>query len=291
MPANLKEITDQTVYLTFDLDPSLEGVADFNKMVKKALASANLKFLILDFGQVRTANNEWLRGLTLLARELKEKNKGRLVAVNVQDRVKTAIKLRGLDSAIMLRTTIEEAMKDIEPGAVQAAGPSGPGLDVEFVNPFIAAAVEALKVQSNTNSSPGAPYLKNDESPKWDLIGIIGLSSTHFKGTIALCFTEKVYLAIMSQMLGEKVTVLTSDIADGAGELLNIIFGSAKTVLNEKDYGIDKAIPSVVTGENVKIKQLADRPTVVLPFKTEHGVYHIEIAIDQDSKKRLARAA
>jgi hypothetical protein len=48
----------------------------------------------------------------------------------------------------------------------------------------------------------------------------------------------------MGKMLGEEFKAITQDLQTGAAELLNIIFGSAKVVLNEQGYAIQKAIPT-----------------------------------------------
>jgi len=43
-------------------------------------------------------------------------------------------------------------------------------------------------------------------------------------------------------MFGEKYEKIPEGLQDGAGELMNIIFGYAKKILNEKGYVIEMAI-------------------------------------------------
>ena len=154
-----------------------------------------------------------------------------------------------------------------------------PKIDVNFINPFIEGAIETLKVQCSFSVVAGKPFLKGKgPSIKVDLAAIIGLASPAFKGSVAICFPKPVFLRVMEKMLDEKFTEITKDLEDGASELLNIIFGQAKKALNDKGYAIEKAIPTIVRGEGIEVKHLTPSPTLVLPFSTEVGAFHIEIS-------------
>ena len=83
----------------------------------------------------------------------------------------------------------------------------------------------------------------------------------------------------MSKMLGEEYTEITPDLQDGVAELLNIVFGQAKTTLNERGYALDMAIPNIVSGDSVNLDSITKGKTVVVPFETEFGPFYIEIAI------------
>ena len=80
-------------------------------------------------------------------------------------------------------------------------------------------------------------------------------------------------------MLGEEYQEISKDIIDGAGELTNMIFGQAKVTLNQKGYGIQTAIPSVISGKNHSLSALTKGPIVVIPFSTEAGPFFIEICV------------
>lgn len=152
-------------------------------------------------------------------------------------------------------------------------------IDVNFINPFITGAVETLKIQCSITATSGKPYVKDaNNKVKTDIAAIIGLTSKAFNGSVAICFTESVFLFIMEKMLGSKYTAITKELEDGASELLNIIFGHAKRVLNQQGYGIDKAIPTIVRGSDLNVTHLTPSPTIALPFTTEKGVFLIEIA-------------
>lgn len=159
-------------------------------------------------------------------------------------------------------------------------------LDVNFINPFIEGVLETLKVQCGVVCHHDKPLLKENykASEAYAIAGVIGLTSESFKGSISICFPEKTFIGIMSKMLGETYEKITDELEDGAGEILNISFGMAKKNLNEKGYKIDKAIPTVIRGESVVVKHLVQGKTIVLPFRSDLGVFCVEIAIEEESK-------
>lgn len=154
-------------------------------------------------------------------------------------------------------------------------------VDVLFIKPFVDSVVKTLQVQCNVEAKVGKIFLKG-QGPKaiTDIAGVIALASNAFTGTIAICFPEKTFLGVMEAMLGEKFATITPEVQDGAGEIINIVFGQAKIVLNEKGYEIRKAIPTVIRGANIAITHLSPTPTVMIPYVTPCGDFTIEIAIE-----------
>ncbi len=187
------------------------------------------------------------------------------------------IKEKGLDGLFPVVLSLEKALAHIGIEAPKTQVK----IDVEFVNPFISGTIETLKVQCSTAAQAGKPYLKGTRGEaNIAIAAILGLISKPFSGSIAICFPEKVFLAIMGRMLGETFTEITSDLEDGAAELLNIIFGQAKKALNERNLAVEKAIPSVVRGQDLYLKHMTMSSAVILPFETEHGAFYIEVGTE-----------
>lgn len=155
-------------------------------------------------------------------------------------------------------------------------------IDLEFVTPFVKAAQNTLKVQANLELQFGKPYFKKaDQTFNIGITGVIGLSSQQFRGSISICFPKEVFLGVYESMIGEKHTEITKDIEDAAGELLNIIFGQAKAVLNDKQgYTIGKAIPTVLSGEKISVHHRSSVPAIIVPFQSSVGNFHMEILAD-----------
>ncbi len=156
-------------------------------------------------------------------------------------------------------------------------------LDPTFFKPFVDGTLHTLKVSCSLEAKGLKPFIKGKApQPSFDIAGVIGLTSSGFVGTISICFPEKVYLTAMSNMLGEKFAVITPELQDGAAELLNMIFGHAKVVLNQQGHTIQKAIPTVIRGIGLQTTYMGKPLVVVLPFSTDVGEIHIEICADQN---------
>ena len=155
-------------------------------------------------------------------------------------------------------------------------------IDINFVNPFLAATLNVLKIQASVTAEPGKVYLKKpDDELKGDVSGIIGIVSDAFNGSVVISFPEKTFLKVMSNMLGEEYKELSKDILDGAGEITNMIFGQAKVTLNDRGYGIKIALPQVVSGKGHSLSSMSKGPTVVIPFTSDAGDFFVEISLSE----------
>lgn len=155
-------------------------------------------------------------------------------------------------------------------------------IDVKFINPFIEATISSLKVQASTNATPKKMFLKTASfNPDISIAGNIALISDKFSGSIALCFSKVTFLKIYKNMFSEEHTEITDELKDAAGEILNIIYGQAKVVLNANNENqLKKAIPTIMTGEKLKVRQLGSGPAIIVPFESDAGEFHIEIQVD-----------
>ena len=151
-------------------------------------------------------------------------------------------------------------------------------VDAMFIKPFIDGALNTLQVQCAVSASEKPPFLKGRApEPALAIAGEIRIASDRFTGTIRIGFSEPVFLGLMERMLGERFPSITPELQDGAAELLNMIYGQAKIVLNQNGYSIEKAIPSVLTGEALAAPLPEGAKVIVLPFATPFGDFQIEI--------------
>lgn len=200
--------------------------------------------------------------------------------IDAMKELRKSIRTMGMDSLLKVGKSLEELQLEMKPKV-----PIDHKIDVEFVNPFIDGTIETLKVQCQIECKALdlIAKLKDDPAPvNAAIAGVIGLTSQKFNGSIAICFSEQFFLTVMSNMLGEKFTEITKDLEDGAGELLNIIFGFGKRVLNAQGHTLEKAIPSVVRGDNITIRHLTSRPTIVVPFQSNYGNFYIEVGTEEN---------
>lgn len=112
------------------------------------------------------------------------------------------------------------------------------------------------------------------------IAGLISLSGKGISSTIGLCFPANTFLETYSAMFMEEQTVFNPEMKDAASELLNIIFGQTKIHLNDQfDFGISKAIPSVILGDNLTLQQQGATQVNVLTFQTKKGKFFIQLSV------------
>ena len=246
--------------------------AGLEAQVKSWLVSPALVH-VFDFKAVSKFKPNAYRFFLMFSQQLKN-HKKRLFCLNANADLHEQLKQDGLMAVFAPIGSIEEARK--------RALPSKPALDVELINPFLQGTKTVLETQANVPLQIGKPYLrKHDEKLPMEIAGVIALSCSEFTGSIALCFTSKVFLNIYEALVGERATEITQESQDAAAELLNMIFGAAKTELNDrKGYTLEKAIPTVLCGEKLRIHHQSVAPTIILPFEGKIGSFHIEIAIE-----------
>jgi chemotaxis protein CheX len=230
---------------------------------------------VLDFSLVSSLKQAAYRPFVLYNQSLKSGGKA-MFALGMSQRLLAQVKSDGLTSVFVPVATIEEAKR-------RSRGGDRVTVDVEFINPFIAATRNVLETQAQTKLQPGKAYLKkqNEQIPM-EIAGVISLVCSDFRGSITICFRAATFLRIYENMVGEKHEQITAEMEDAAGELLNIIFGQAKTVLNDqKGYTLEKALPTVLVGEKLKLHHQSRYPAIVLPFESAVGAFHIEIVVDR----------
>jgi chemotaxis protein CheX len=155
-----------------------------------------------------------------------------------------------------------------------------PSLNVEFINPFIDAALEVLRVMASVEAHKDFLFIKEDNQNLGDITGIIPISSDKYIGSMAITFPEDVYLKVMNSMLGEEYTEIDDENQDGVAELCNQIFGNAKAVLARMGHKLDMTLPTVITGKGHTVKHAASNGTVLgVYFKTPFGLFVIECLV------------
>ena len=122
-------------------------------------------------------------------------------------------------------------------------------------------------------------YLLGDEKLDIDISGTLAISSPYFKGSIAITFHDDVYKQVVSKMLEENIGEIDIDNQDGAAEIINIIFGQTKAVLNQRGYKLDRAIPSVLRGKGHKIYSNSKIPVLLVPFRSDLGNFWMQICV------------
>ena len=231
--------------------------------------------IVMDLKKKFEFDEEFLTRVTRVTAVLEKFNQS-LYAINVPQSSLDLIKEKGLSRVLIGYPSAEEIFGLTE---ADATGMTFPELDGNFINAFIEGTINTLKIQCDFDVTAGQTYTKGgpDTIGETEIAALIGVAGKDLKGTVTIAFPKNVFLRIIGKMLGENFREITDDLADGASELLNIIFGQAKKVLNEKGYAIQSAIPTLIRGKSLSITALTHRAALVLPFDTDAGTFRFEI--------------
>jgi CheY-specific phosphatase CheX len=155
-------------------------------------------------------------------------------------------------------------------------------LDVKFINPFLEALNETLKVMCGVMKvSFGKPFLLKPEQERSldiEISGVVIVDTTNFRGGVYLSFSLEAYLTIAEVMLSEKYQEICKDNVDLAAELVSIVYGNAKKVLNENGYTFKKVIPEV-KAESHSLLEVDDRFVMVVPVISDMGKIYLSVAV------------
>ncbi|PKN72871.1 MAG: chemotaxis protein CheX [Deltaproteobacteria bacterium HGW-Deltaproteobacteria-10] len=151
-------------------------------------------------------------------------------------------------------------------------------MNVKFINPFLEGTVSVLKTMAFIEPRAGKPYLKADSVAKGDVSGIIGLTGSA-AGSLALSFSEGAIVKIVSNMLGEEIKSINSDVKDAVGEITNMISGVARKNLEAEGFYVQAAIPTVVAGAGHQISHVMGGPSLIIPFEIDEGTFVVDVCL------------
>jgi chemotaxis protein CheX len=158
---------------------------------------------------------------------------------------------------------------------------------VEYINPFISAAVEVFSTMLKCQIKRGKLSLSTGNQPTLDISGVVGLSG-RASGTVVLSFSRDVATQATEVLLTQKCSTITSDVIDAVGELTNMIAGRAKSGLEH--LAMTLALPTVVTGKNHIISFGSATRTIRIPFSCEWGEFTLEVGLVDEHEVAHAAA-
>jgi chemotaxis protein CheX len=163
--------------------------------------------------------------------------------------------------------------------AAQNTNQTNPLLDKRLINAFIEGVIKTLSTMASTEVSTGKPTVEPKHSPKGEIAGMVGMVAGSMKGTMTISYSKVGISKILENMLGETYPEITPEVQDAVGELTNMIYGTAKTSLNQLGYSFEMAIPSVITG-TFQISRFHSGATLVIPFNIKGGdTFFVEITV------------
>ena len=136
-----------------------------------------------------------------------------------------------------------------------------------------------LKHYASSHIDPQPHFYKSHTADfSISVIGTLVLQEKDHTSVLALGFSHEVFVNIYEKMFQEKLTEVSSDTADLAGELVNIIYQSIDPELRKLGYSFTTSLPKIVTRSNLhEWTSISVEQSLVLPFSTEGGDIFFEI--------------
>ncbi|MFH2065497.1 MAG: chemotaxis protein CheX [Pseudomonadota bacterium] len=153
-------------------------------------------------------------------------------------------------------------------------------MDADLVKPFVEATLHILETTASTSAKARKPYLKRELPAKGVISGVIELTGD-FNGIISISFSEKLILAVVSSMFGEKMTEVNDEIKDAVGEMTNMISGQVTTKMTELGKTLKAKLSTVVMGSPHNVQFIENRPVIAMPYFTENGDFTIEVSFEK----------
>ncbi len=151
-------------------------------------------------------------------------------------------------------------------------------MSTELFQPFLEGAVELLEGMLGITGNVLAP----ENSPPTPFVsGIIQISGD-VNGQLALSFPEDTGKAIAAAMLDMEPGDIDDEIlADGVGEITNLVVGQAKTLLNEQAKSFKLGVPTIVMGQGHRLEMFQGAHTFTRRVTTDQGDFAITLWLSE----------
>ena len=151
-------------------------------------------------------------------------------------------------------------------------------MQVELINPFITALVNAFDTMLECKVTRGSIALKENAQPLHEVSGLIGLSGRAV-GTVVVSLSEEVALKAASGLLMTEATEVDDDVIDAVGEIANVVAGRAKSELEE--YELSVSLPSVITGRGHEVRFPSNVTPICISFDCPWGPLTVEVGLKE----------
>jgi chemotaxis protein CheX len=152
-----------------------------------------------------------------------------------------------------------------------------PDQQSRFIQPPCSALINVLSTMAGTEINQCGHTYKSSRRARGSISGIIPFAGDNHNGSLAITFSKGAILAIYRQMLCEECSSITSETANLAGEITNIVAAGANRVYSEQGDEFSMATPRVLTGPSHAIHHQIDAPTILIPFESMVGNLFIEL--------------
>ncbi len=153
-------------------------------------------------------------------------------------------------------------------------------MKVEYINPFLKASVEVLRMMAQMEFTMGKPYLKTSPFTAENMIIVVGITG-EIRGQAVISMGLDMAKTIASaMMMGMPVEEMDEMAKSALSELGNMIMGNSATLLFNQGVNIDITPPTLMMGENMSISS-AQMTTLSVPLNSDRGTITFDISVKE----------
>lgn len=153
-------------------------------------------------------------------------------------------------------------------------------MNVKYINPFIKASTEVLKMIAQIDFVTGKPYMKVSPFTPSSVLIVVGITG-QIQGQAVISMTLDLAKTVASKMMmGMPVPELDEMSKSAISELGNMIMGNAATLLFNEEINVDITPPSLMVGDGITISS-STMTTVGVPLNSEFGTMTFDISIKE----------
>ena len=153
-------------------------------------------------------------------------------------------------------------------------------MKVEFINPFIKASTEVLKMIAQVDFTTGKPYMKISPFTPSSVLIVVGITG-EIQGQAVISMSYELAKAVASKMMmGMPVEELDEMSKSALSELGNMIMGNTATLLFNNNINVDITPPSLMVGEGITISS-GSMTTIGIPLTSDIGTMNLDISIKE----------
>jgi chemotaxis protein CheX len=147
-------------------------------------------------------------------------------------------------------------------------------MKVEFINPFVSAAMNVFSTMFSTELKRGQVYLRKGDQSHGGVSGVIGISGKAI-GIAAIIVSDQTAMKATERFLGNPVTEVNEDVVDCVGEIINMVAGNAKAQIEQ--FKLSISLPSIIRGRDHMIEFPSDVSPICIPFTSDIGDLLLQI--------------
>ncbi len=149
--------------------------------------------------------------------------------------------------------------------------------DTVILNALIDSLHTIFETMMCTKVVMGAPFPKPKNTVQSGVSALIGMNAIEARGSVAITLPMPALNEISCKLFGEGITAIDKDAAGLAGELSNMLAGSAKRILSEKGMEFDMQTPQMMHGDGHEIEHHHGGQTMLLPVNMNGHEFFVEL--------------